>query len=164
MKALGSIDRILFRIELALLTMVLASMVGLASLQILLRNLFSTGITSADIVLRHLTLGLTFLGASLATREGRHLKIDIVPRIVSKRMKGLLGAITGILSVAVCIILARAGWNFVLLEQQSQSVFALGIPLWVVKLVIPLGFLQIAFRILLRMVYRAPEGGGHDRA
>jgi TRAP-type C4-dicarboxylate transport system permease small subunit len=164
MKALGSIDRALFRIELVLLMAVLASMVGLACLQILLRNLFSTGIASADIVLRHLTLGLTFLGASLATREGRHLKIDIVPRIVSKRMKSLLGVITGLLSVAVCVILARAGWNFVLLEQQSQSVFALGIPLWVAKLVIPLGFLQISFRILLRMFYRTPEGEAHDRA
>ena len=112
MKALGSIDRALFKVELTLLTTVLASMVGLACLQIILRNFFSTGIISAEIVLRHLTLGLTFLGASLATREGRHLKIDIVPRIVSKRLKGLLGVITGILSATVCVILARAGWNF----------------------------------------------------
>ncbi len=162
MKALGSIDRVLFRIELTLLTAVLASMVGLACLQIILRNFFSTGITSAEIVLRHLTLGLTFLGASLATREGRHLKIDIVPRIVSKRLKGLLGVITGILSATVCVILARAGWNFVQLEQQSQSMFVLGIPLWIAKLVIPLGFLLIAFRIILRMVYQAPGEKAHD--
>ena len=163
MKALGSIDRVLFKLELVTLSAVLASMVGLSCLQIILRNFFSTGIASVDIVLRHLTLGLTFLGASLATREGRHLKIDIVPRVVPKRMKSLLGVITGILSVTVCFILARAGWNFVRLEQQSQSMFALGIPLWIAKLVIPLGFLLVAFRLILRMLYKAPEGKVHDR-
>jgi TRAP-type C4-dicarboxylate transport system permease small subunit len=157
MKALGAIDRVLFKLELVSLSAILASMVGLSCLQIILRNFFATGIASADIVLRHLTLGLAFLGASLATREGRHLKIDIVPRMASKRVKGLLGLITGILSVAVCVILARAGWNFVLLEIQSQSTFTLGIPLWVAKLTIPLGFLLVAFRIVLRMLHRPPE-------
>ena len=163
MKVLGAVDRALFKFELVTLSAVLASMVGLSCLQIILRNLFSTGIGSADVVLRHLTLGLTFLGASLATREGRHLKIDIVPRVVPKRMKRLLGVITGTLSVAVCVILARAGWNFVRLEMQSQSVFAFGIPLWIAKLIIPLGFLLVAFRLILRMLYKAPEGKTHDR-
>jgi TRAP-type C4-dicarboxylate transport system permease small subunit len=135
-------------------------MVGLSCLQIILRNFFATGIVSADIVIRHLTLGLTFLGASLATREGRHLKIDIVPRVVPKRLRSLLSVITGTLSVAVCVILARAGWNFVLLEKHSQSMFAFGIPLWVPKLIIPLGFLLIAFRLTLRMFYKAPEEKG----
>jgi TRAP-type C4-dicarboxylate transport system permease small subunit len=157
MKAISAIDRVLFKFERAFLLAVLASMVGLSCLQIILRNFFATGIASADIVIRHLTLGLTFLGASLATREGRHLKIDIVPRVVPKRLKGLLSVITGTLSVAVCVILARAGWNFVLLEKQSQAMFAFGIPLWVPKLIIPLGFLLIAFRLTLRMFYKAPE-------
>ena len=160
MKAIAAIDRVLFKFERASLFAVLASMVGLSCLQIILRNFFATGIVSADIVIRHLTLGLTFLGASLATREGRHLKIDIVPRVVPKRLKGLLSVITGTLSVAVCVILARAGWNFVLLEKQSQSMFAFGLPLWVPKLIIPLGFLLIAFRLTLRMFYKAPENKG----
>ena len=160
MKAAAAVDRILFRVELALLTAVLVSMVGLSCLQIILRNFFSTGITSADIVLRHLTLGLTFLGASLATREGRHLKIDVIPRMASRRVRAALGVITGILSVVVCVILARAGWNFVQLEMQSQSVFALGIPLWAAKLSIPLGFLLVAFRLVLRMFYKPPERKG----
>lgn len=160
MKAIAAIDRVLFKFERAFLLAVLASMVGLSCLQIILRNFFATGIVSADIVIRHLTLGLTFLGASLATREGRHLKIDIVPRVVPKRLRGLLSVITGTLSVAVCVILARAGWNFVLLEKQSQSMFAGGIPLWVPKLIIPLGFLLIAFRLTLRMFYKAPEKKG----
>ncbi len=160
MKAIAAVDRVLFKFERAFLLAVLASMVGLSCLQIILRNFFATGIVSADIVIRHLTLGLTFLGASLATREGRHLKIDIVPRVVPKRLRSLLSVITGTLSVAVCVILARAGWNFVLLEKQSQSLFAFGIPLWVPKLIIPLGFLLIAFRLTLRMFYKAPEKKG----
>jgi len=160
MKAIAAIDRVLFKFERAFLLAVLASMVGLSCLQIILRNFFATGIVSADIVIRHLTLGLTFLGASLATREGRHLKIDIVPRVVPKRLRSLLSVITGTLSVAVCVILARAGWNFVLLEKHSQSMFAFGIPLWVPKLIIPLGFLLIAFRLTLRMFYKAPEKTG----
>lgn len=152
MKLVNAIDRILATFEKTFIVIILIGMVVLSCLQIVLRNVFTSGIPSSDIVLRHLTLGLAFVGASMATREEKHLRIDVIPRVISGRWGKLISLLTYAISVLVCLIFARAGWNFVALEQQSDTLFALNIPLWVAKLTIPCGFLLIAFRLVLKMI------------
>jgi C4-dicarboxylate transporter DctQ subunit len=152
MKAVNWLDRKLIGIEKSLTVAMLFLMVALSLLQILLRNFFSTGITASDIVLRHLTLGLAFLGASMATREGRHLKIDILPRVLPQTLKKISNVLVNLVATAVCVILAKAGWSFAMLEKLSDTPFILSIPLWCVKLIIPLGFLLVGFRFILRTI------------
>ncbi len=152
MKAVNWLDRKLSGIEKSLTVAMLFLMVALSFLQILLRNLFSTGIITSDIMLRHLTLGLAFLGASMATREGRHLKIDILPRVLPRTLKKISDVVVNLAALGVCIILARAGWNFAMLERLSETPFILFIPLWCIKLIIPLGFLLVGFRFILRTI------------
>jgi C4-dicarboxylate transporter DctQ subunit len=155
MKFVEVFDRILSSVEKTLVVFILFSMVALTCLQIVLRNIFAVGIPSSDIVLRHMTLGLAFLGASMATKEGKHLRIDVFPKMLSRRWRNLISLLTYAISILVCLILSRAGWNFVALEQQSETVFAFNIPLWVAKLIIPCGFLLIAFRFVLKMINRS---------
>jgi TRAP-type C4-dicarboxylate transport system permease small subunit len=138
--------------EKSLTMFLLFLMVALSFLQILLRNLFSTGIPTTDIVLRHLTLALAFLGASMATREGRHLKIDILPRVMPPWLKKISLVLVNLVALGVCIILARAGWNFAMLERLSDTPFILFIPLWCVKLIIPIGFILVGFRFVLKTI------------
>jgi C4-dicarboxylate transporter DctQ subunit len=152
MKIINTIDRYLASVEKILIVAIIFGMVALSCLQILLRNLFASGIPSADIILRYLTLNLAFFGASMATREGRHLKIDIIPRMVSGRFGQLIGLLTTGISVFVCLILARAGWSFVVLERESAALSVLDVPLWTAKLIIPIGFFLIAMRMVLKMV------------
>lgn len=152
MRVLKSIDRIVALIEKSLVVVILLLMIALACLQIGLRNIFSSGIASSDIILRHLTLWLAFLGASLATREGKHLKIDVIPRLLSERDKRFITILIYITSAGICCVLAKAGWTFVALERQSDAMFAPKIPLWYAKLIIPGGFLLIAFRLILKTV------------
>ena len=158
MKAVNWLDRKLIGIEKSLTVALLFLMVALSLLQILLRNLFSTGITASDIVLRHLTLGLAFLGASMATREGRHLKIDILPRVLPQTLKKISNVLVNLVATAVCVILAKAGWSFAMLEKLSDTPFILSIPLWCVKLIIPLGFLLVGFRFILRTIQELAGG------
>ena len=56
MKVLLAIDRFLGRFESVTLVAFLFIMVVLSALQILLRNVFNTGISWADIFLRHLEM------------------------------------------------------------------------------------------------------------
>jgi len=152
MKFVNTLDRILAAFEKSIIVFILIGMIVLSCLQIVLRNIFASGIPSADIVLRHLTLGLAFVGASMATREEKHLRIDVIPRMISGQWGKLIGLLTYTISMLVCVIFARAGWNFVALEQQSETLFVLNIPLWVAKLTIPCGFLLIVFRLVLKMI------------
>jgi len=152
MKFVNAIDRILATFEKTFIVFILIGMVVLSCLQIVLRNVFASGIPSSDIVLRHLTLGLAFVGASMATREEKHLRIDVIPRMISGQWGKLISLLTYTISMLVCLIFTKAGWNFVALEQQSETLFVLNIPLWVAKLTIPGGFLLIAFRMVLKMI------------
>jgi len=155
MKITGTIDKFLTTFEKVFIAFILFGMLALSCLQIVLRNVFSYGIPSADIILRHLTLGLVFLGASMATREGKHLRIDVIPRMISGQLGKLISLLTYGVSVFVCLILARAGWSFVALERQSETLFVFNIPLWIVKVIIPFGFFLIALRMILKMIEQA---------
>ena len=65
------------RIERAVLTVLVTGMVGLATLQILLRNVWHTGLNWAEPLLGMALLWLTMLGALAAAGLGRHLSIDL---------------------------------------------------------------------------------------
>lgn len=63
-----------------------------------------------DPLLHKGTLWLAFLGASLATREGRHIAIDIVPRIAPRKPKLLMHGFVGLAASGVASVLAVAFW------------------------------------------------------
>ena len=75
-------DEVIDRVEQILLVILLSSMIVIAFFQIVLRNLFSTGLTWGDPLVRNLVLWIGFIGAALATREGKHINIDIVSQSV----------------------------------------------------------------------------------
>ena len=72
------INSFLNRLEEVLLIFLLVLMVFLAFLPILFRNVIATGLIWIDPLLRHLVLWVALLGASLATRQERHIKIDLL--------------------------------------------------------------------------------------
>ena len=80
MKILEKINAWIEQTETALLVLVLGFMVVFAFLQVVLRNIFDEGILWGDILLRHLVLWVGFIGASLATREQKHINIDLFSR------------------------------------------------------------------------------------
>ncbi len=146
---LDRIDRALARAETALLILFLAVMVVMAFVQVLLRNLFSTGILWGDSLLRHLVLWLTFLGASLATRENRHIKIDILARLLKGRLRHLAAALTNLSGSVVCAFLAKASIVFVLDERGAGTTTFAAVPTWIVLSILVYGFAVIALRFLL---------------
>ena len=151
------------RIEQTLLVVLLLVMVGLASLQILLRILFSSGIIWGDVALRHLVLWVGLVGAVLATRESRHIAIDVLPRILKGRTTVFLGIFTDFFSAFIGILLTRAGLTFVRDEFLSHASTFLGIPGWVLAVIFPLAFSTIAFHFCLNGLVKLTMLGEPDR-
>lgn len=155
LKIISGIDKGLVRIENFLIVVLLAVMVLMAFLQVIFRNLFSMGILWADIFLRHLVLWVGFIGASLATRESRHINIDILTRFAPKAKQPYLKMFIDLVSAAICVILARAGYKFLQYEIESGATLFLDIPAWIFELIIPAGFALIGFRFVLNMIQEA---------
>ncbi|RMF59827.1 MAG: TRAP transporter small permease [Calditrichaeota bacterium] len=151
---LKKIDHGLATIELGLIVIILTAMVLMAFLQVLLRNLFSTGILWGDIFLRHLVLWVGFVGASLATRDEKHINIDILTRYFPKSIQPYFHLLTDFVTMGVCLVLTKASYVFLQYEIEAGTTLFEEVPSWSLKLIIPLGFALIAFRYLLKILER----------
>ncbi|HJL19141.1 MAG TPA: TRAP transporter small permease subunit [Sandaracinaceae bacterium LLY-WYZ-13_1] len=131
MKPLKRFDEGLARGEAVIATLFLVTMVLAGCAQALMRH-FATDWEAvwANGALDHLewvdsylqkgTLWLAFLGASLATREGRHIGIDLLPRLAPRKAKMLMRGIAGLGSSVVSFYLARAFWAAVLVNAEER--------------------------------------------
>jgi TRAP-type C4-dicarboxylate transport system permease small subunit len=140
-------------------------MVIFAFFQVILRNVFDEGILWGDIFLRHLVLWVGFIGASLATREQKHINIDLFSRILPEKGKNISRLITNLFSVFVCYLLAEAGWSFVQDEKMMGTTIFGDTPGWYFQIIIPIGFFVMALRFLIYALHNVvylishPKGG-----
>jgi C4-dicarboxylate transporter DctQ subunit len=146
------IDNSLYQVENVLIFVIVGTMVVLSFLQVLLRNIFDTGLLWADIFLRHLVLWVGFIGAALATRSDKHINIDLLSRIIPKRYFLSVKIVTRLFAIIVCVILARASYAFVMSEKEAATIVFENIPGWYLQIIIPVGFLLIGFRFLLKIL------------
>ena len=149
---IGPIDGFFGRIEKWLLVFLLAFLISFSLLQIVLRNFFSVGFVWGDTLLRHAVLWISFLGAVRATAEQKHIRIDLIPRLLPGSGAALLSAIVDLFSSAVCTVLIAASWNFISYEKMAGSFLFGRIPLWWVEVIFPLSFMLMAVRFGLRAI------------
>ena len=150
MKRLDRLDHIISRVENILIVFMLSLMIIMAFMQIVLRNLFATGFSWADVLVRYLVLWVAFIGASLATREGKHINIDVFSRWISGKTKSYIKTICELCSLIICALLAYAAVKFVLFEAQMGGTTFFGLPVWLPQLIIPITFGLMTFRFALR--------------
>ena len=140
---------ICLRLEDSLLIGLLLLMVGMAFTQILLRNLFDTGIVWGDVLVRLLVLWIGMVGAMVAARRSDHISIDIVTRYLPDKIKHLATCVTEFATAVVCSIVAYFSLKFVISEYQYGAAAFAGVPVWICELIIPFAFAIIALRYFL---------------
>jgi TRAP-type C4-dicarboxylate transport system permease small subunit len=139
-------DETLGRVEKFFVALMLSVMILLAFLQIVLRNAFSSGISWGDPLVRYLVLWVGFIGASLATKDGKHIIIEVFSRWFSEDGRRYLKATSCLVSAFVCSLLVFAGWTFVQNEAQMGGTTFLNIPAWIPQIIIPVTFALMALR------------------
>jgi len=135
------------RFENTIISLVLAGIVVLPLLEAVLRKTLHVGISHSAAIVQHLTLVVGMMGAAVAARENRLLALSRLGELLTGRWRTLASAFSGASAVAVCVLLAAAGVNFVVAERPAGDMLAYGIPVWVIQLVIPVGFGLIALRL-----------------
>jgi len=149
MKIINTINNILAKIETVFLITILLTMILLAFLQVILRNFFSTSIFWGDTFLRHLVLWIAFIGASLATKENRHINIDVLSRSLSKSAKRVAAIIVNLFAALVCFFLMKASITFLKYEKESGSTLFADIPVWIFQIIIAIGFGLMMLRFFI---------------
>jgi TRAP-type C4-dicarboxylate transport system permease small subunit len=145
------------QLERLALSSLLLTMLGLAGLQILLRNLFHTGLIWIDPLLRHLVLWIGFTAAVVAAGRLRHIQLDVIGRLLPERARIAVLRLTSAAAAIICAVLARAAWVYLGQEQEFGSTGLLGIPVWILSCVIFLGLAFMSLRFSARALDRSTD-------
>jgi tripartite ATP-independent transporter DctM subunit len=139
------------RIEEYLLAILFALLAILPLSEIVLRRVAGVGISGSGALVQHLTLVVSMLGATLAARDGRLLSLATAT-LLGGRARAAAAMFSGIVAASVTAFLAIGSLQFALSERGGATL-AYGVPLWIVQLILPIGFSAVA----LRLVWRATE-------
>ena len=141
----------LTRMEELILGSLVIVMVLFGFLQILLRNFFSYSIFWIDPILRHSVLWVALLGASIATKEDRHISIDLLSEKVSPRIRSWLQAGTHLFAAMVSWLLVWPAIQFVREEYEVGKILAFGIPIWVSQTIMPVMLAVMGLRFFIKV-------------
>lgn len=147
------LKKFLHQFEDAVLVILLSSMIILASTQIFLRNFFDIGFVWADPLLRVMVLWLGLVGATVASRDNKHIRIDLLSNFFKPRTDQVLQCLVGLFSSAICLTIGWYGMRWVQLDYLDGLIGFAGIPAWMLEVIIPISFGLIGIRYSILAVY-----------
>ena len=133
-------------------------MIALACTQIILRNVFESSLLWVDPLLRAMVLWLGLIGAMVASRNNRHIAVDLLKRFVHKKWRRWLAVVNAGFTSTVCVLVAVHGARLVRFEYLDHTLAFAGIPVWALEVIIPIAFAIIALRYLVYAVLQWHTG------
>ena len=145
------INNLIHLLEDGLLIFTLGAMILLALSQIILRNVFDTGIEWSEPLLRILVLWLGLLGAIAATKKNHHISIDVITRMLPETGKFITDIINNLFSAVICAIICYYSFRFVMMEYEDGITAFANVPAWLCESIIPVGFGLMTLRFLVNI-------------
>lgn len=133
-------------IENWLLFLITSAIVLFSGLQILLRNMFESGIPWVPPMLGALVIWVGLLGALIATRKNAHIKINVLTSYLSEKARCALFVVSHCFSAIVLFIFFYYSVEFVKLDLETDIKAFASVPVWVVQVVLPVTCLLMAMR------------------
>ena len=140
--------------EDALLLIILISMILLAGTQIVLRNIFDSGLFWGDEMLRLMVLWLTIAGGLAASRMDKHISIAVVDRFLPARAQLISKVIIDLFTATICALFAWHSARFVMSSYEYGDTLMRSVPAWTMQIILPIGFFLMAYRHLILMITR----------
>lgn len=146
------------RIGLALENAVLVGLLGFLIVfsfaQIVLRNVFSIGVTWGDGLTRVAVLWLALLGALAASRDGRHIRMSALTQWLPPRLQLVVGVVSDLFAAVVSAALAYFAFEFVRDSHSYGDVLLGRLPAWWFQSIMPVAFALIAYRFVIHALAR----------
>ena len=133
-----------------LLIIPLTAMMLLPVVEIILRSCFNTGISGSSAIVQHLTLVVGMLGGAIAARQGRLLALSPVQELLKGRPKIAARIFSSAFAAAVAFFLCVASIRYVNDVRPLGKILVYGIPVWVIQLIMPVGFGLVTARLIWR--------------
>ncbi len=149
-------------LDMVIASVCLTAMILVVLAQIILRNFFHSGLSYGDELVRHLVLWVVFLGAGVAARENRHIRIDVMARVFPPQIGRYIDAVVALFSTVIGLLLTFAAFSFVRGEYRDGITLTMfNMPVWFAQAIIPAGYLLITvylgFAGIVTFIHRGKE-------
>jgi TRAP-type C4-dicarboxylate transport system permease small subunit len=130
------------------------------------RYFFHSSIPWAEEAMLFLMVGCVFLGSGIVTWSGRHIRMDVVVRMMPERMHAALDLLSELVFLVTTILLVVFAWPVIRqLAAFDQRSLAANIPLAIPQAMLPIGLLIMAFIVAGRLITgrgrRPSNNSGH---
>jgi len=142
-------------LENGLVVALLGFLIVFSFVQIVLRNVFSIGVTWGDGLTRVVVLWLALLGALAASRDGRHIRMNALLQWLPPQLQLLTGVGSDLFAALVSAVLAYLAFVFVRDSRGYGDVLLGQFPAWWFEAAMPVAFALIAYRFVRHAVNRA---------
>ena len=132
-------------------------MIGVAAYQVVLRNLFDSGLIFGDALVRVMVLWVAMFGAMVASRQDQHIRIDLLERLAPTAWANALRRVTAAFTAFVLGVFAWSSGQFVLEEYEYEVIAFAQVPAWVCEAVMPFGAAVMALRYVLHVFVLPPR-------
>jgi TRAP-type C4-dicarboxylate transport system permease small subunit len=123
-----------------ILAAILGALVVILAAQVIARYAFGAPLAWSEELARYLLIWCTFIGVSLAVREGRNISVDLLPTLMGPRGVRALAWLALLGSMA---FFALVLWHSLELTMRISRIGqlspGLGLPMWTVYLAAPVG-------------------------
>lgn len=145
--------KLLLKLETGLLIALLLSMILIAVVQIVMRNIFDSGLFWAEAYVRISVLWVALLGAMIGSRSGKHVAIDFLVLKMNEKYRLLVRRFTDFFTAVLCFLIAYHSSIFIQSEYRDAGLAFAKIPNWFCELIIPMTFAVIACRYLVAALF-----------
>ena len=147
----GVVPRILHGLEDLLLALLLSSMIGIAAVQVILRNFFDGGLFWGDGAVRVLVLWVAMIGAMVASRNDEHIRIDIAGRFLPPQLARHSKRLVNLFVAVILGVFAWYSYQFVLFEYEDGTIAFGQVPAWICETVMPITAAVMCVRYLYQV-------------
>jgi len=151
---LKKIDAWLAAIEKTIAVTLFFALVASIAINIVARNLFQVSFQYLLEMGPALVLWLALIGSTLALRENRHIRIELVLRFCPSHLAALAGRVCGLFGMAIMAVLGYGSLEFV-----TNEVAIFGARGWL-AVVFPGFFIIAFFRFFTQVLAVAPGNSG----
>ena len=139
-------DRLGRLVENIALVVMLGGMIVLAFGQIVLREVFETGFVWADELIKLMVLWLAMIGAVAASRDDRHIRIDVLSQILPDGVIKYARVLVDVFAAVVSAVVAWQAWRYLQLEIEFEDQVLIDTPAWIAHVIVPFAFALISYR------------------
>ncbi|MDR1943286.1 MAG: TRAP transporter small permease [Synergistaceae bacterium] len=138
--------------EYVLMTM-LAFSTTLIFLQVVMRYVFRDSLSWSEELARYMYVWQTWVASSYAVKRGRHLRITSLADKAPGRFRVVIEIGVLLLWLAFSIFLCCLSVSLCrMIFNQGQTSTAMGVPMWIAYLAVPIGTVLMSFRLVQQLV------------